>query len=246
MKNKTIATMLIFVIGLFTFVSCASDGTHYNLVGIPQENQVFANEKDVKEGKNYYPKVNAKTGYPDAAILDVSKVGGVFKEVIKQRFGEVDRIVVTERQYIKEGVEESRLIIPFPTKINEQTGEPELDSPSMVGQLAGAVGAAFPGSAPFVGLSVYLIGLLSKKRSRQHLVDMSKAIIPYDGVVDAKAAYSSAKKAIGLEHSNEDPEILLKVVEKKKAEIMAKKAMAEAKNGGAAALAAEYDKKKVA
>ena len=246
--HKIMLASITSLMALTVLAACTSDGTAYNDLGMPEENQIFALPDQVLDSANFYPKVNPKTGYPDAALLDVSKVEGLARKLIVGALGDdVKKIVVTEKRFLIEGYDPTKVFIPFPSKINPETGEAELDDASFASGVGTVIGATVPGAAPFVPLGLYLIGLLSKKRSRQHITNMVKAVIPYDGNIDISGAYLSGKKAIGLEHSSDDPEVLLAVAEKKKAEIVAKETMAKAKNGGASALAAEYDaKKKVA
>lgn len=240
MMKKVLTATLLLGITLFS-VACTADGTAFNAeLGIPEENVVFAKPDDVRDTAHFYPKVNPKTGYADAALIDVSSVDGFAKDLIVGFFGEgVDKIVMTEAKYLVEDVDLTGVFQPIPTKIDEETGKPAFDGATAANTLGGAVGAAFPGAAPFVPFALYLVGLLSKRRSRQHLGNMAKSVIPYDGKIDIGGAYASGKKAIGLEHSTEDPDELIAVAEKKKAVL-------HAKNGGQAAMAAAYDAEKEA
>ena len=237
--QKLLTAIMVSLVSLMVLSSCTADGTAYNDLGMTEQNQVFALPSEVSDEAHFYPEVNPKTGYPDAALLDVSKVDGIARKLIIGALGEaVDKVIVTEAKYLIPEFDKTKVFIPFPTKIDPLTGEAELDTPALTGTVGGLVGAAFPGAAPFVPLGLYLFGLLGKRRSRQHLGDMVKAATPYDGKIDIGEAYMSGKKAIGLEHSSEDPEVLIAVAEKKKAII-------HAKNGGQAAMAAGYDAAKV-
>lgn len=200
MKTKLLAIVLTTTLALS---ACISDGTT-SPIGVPVQEQVFVLPEDVQEDVYMYPQVNPVTGYPDAALLDVSELDGVMGDIIDAYFRvDVDKIVLTEAAYVKADVMPSEVFRPVPQTIDEETGEAELDTLTATTQAATGIMGAIPGLAPYAPLAIYLLGLLGKRRPRKHIGNLTKALIPYDGKVDIAQALMSAQKAIGWEHSTE-------------------------------------------
>lgn len=223
MKNIT-KLLICCVLVALPVTSCVSDGT-VGPIGVPVQEQVFVLPEDVEEDIAFYPQVNPVTGYPDAALIDVSEIEGVMGTFIEGYFGqEVDKIILTEAKYVKPDTLPTEIFRPIPQKIDEVTGESELDALTAGTQAATGFMAAIPGLAPYTPLAIYLLGLLGKRRPRQHLGDFAKALLPYDGNIDMGKAIMSGQKAIGWEHSSEDPDVLMTIATTKKAVKEAKKA----------------------
>ncbi len=207
-----------------TLTACVTDGT-VGPIGVPVQEQVFVLPEDVEEDVAFYPQVNPVTGYPDAALIDVSEIEGVMGKFIEGYFGkEVDKIILTEAKYVKPDTLPTEVFRPIPQKVDEETGESTLDALTAGTQAATGIMATIPGLAPYSPLVIYLLGLLGKRRPRQHLGDFAKALLPYDGKIDMGKAIMSGQKAIGWEHSTENPDELAALASQKKAIKEAKEA----------------------
>lgn len=212
------------ILAALTLTACITDRAT-SPIGVPVEEQVFIMEEDLKEDVHIYPQLNPVTGTPDAVLLDVSEVEGVMGQFIAGYFGEaVETIVLTEAAYVKEDTLKSEIFRPLPQKVDEVTGEAGIDTIASTEQLVTGLGALIPGVAPYTPIALYLLGLLGKRRPRQHLGNFAKAIIPHDGKIDIGGALMYAQKAIGFEHSTEDPDELAALASKKKAIKEAKEA----------------------
>ena len=223
MKYFTKLTVCCILVVL-ALTACVSDGT-VGPIGVPVQEQVFVLPEDVEEDIAFFPQVNPVTGYPDAALIDVSEIDGVMGRIIEGYFGqEVEKIILTEAKYVKANTLPTKIFRPIPQKIDEVTGEAELDPLAAGTQAATGIMAAIPGLAPYTPLAIYLLGLLGKRRPRQHLGDFAKALLPYDGKVDIGKAIMSGQKAIGWEHTTEDGDELMAIAVKKKAIKEAKEA----------------------
>ena len=121
--HKILSSIVISLTMLTILSSCTADGTAFNELGMPEDNQVFVLPDQVAKEVNYYPAVNPATGYPDAALLDVAALDGVAKKFIEGFFGKgTEKVVVTETKYLKSDADMAKVFKPVPTKLNEQTG----------------------------------------------------------------------------------------------------------------------------
>lgn len=96
----------------------------------------------------------------------------------------------------------------------------KIDFGTWLSQALPAIFHSLPaGAAAWGPLAAYLIALIVKKRPREHLKDAADDLNPLSGgSIDFGGAYTSVKKAIGLEHTNETPEQLRAVADKLESE----------------------------
>jgi len=223
-KTLLMATWLVLIMGVLS--SCEA---------MPiTEGMVIALPDQVKTGTVYAPAKNPETSESDAALVPITALPDPVTEALQLLFGEdVEEVTVTTVSFLKDTVTLDQVFQLTPQYVNPETGESSLDGAGFFGQLLPAIGAAFPGTAPFVGLGAYLLSLLGAKRSRQHLSNGAKAVTPYDGKIDLKEGAVNFAKAVGWVHSTEDPEELELVA-------MKKKAVAHAKNGGMKEMSKAY------
>jgi len=218
--QKRWALAAIAILLTVTVISCAGTGD-------PMEDIVATRVQNV----NPTVLANANPLDPDAevVVVDVSAIGNpVLKDVVQKFFPGETRIAITERQFLKEefqgdGVPTSEVVnLTVSVLIDPVTGEKKIDTGGLIQTVAGIATTIFPPIAPFLPL-LPLLGF-AKKRPRRHIANMVKAFVPTDGKIDVGATWMNAKRAVGWEHSSDDPAELERVA----ASLRVKKAV---KNG---------------
>lgn len=190
----------------------------------PGEALVIARPGQVAPETVFAPDTNAD-GVSEAALVAVAELPSPVQEAIKIAFPEEPaELVLTQEQFLADGVDVRDVLQLQPTQLNE-AGEPEVDWVTGLGQLLPGFGAAFPPAAPWLGIGGYLLTLLGRRRSRQHLATAAKSAVPLDGKIDLGGMFGGLGRAVGFSHSTEDPDELIALGEKKKA-------VEHAKNGG--------------
>lgn len=218
---KLIHKLMLSVIATLTITACVS-------TGIAGEGMVLAKPDQIEEGAAFYPHHNPETNEPDAALVEMDQFPQVMRDAVNAFFGEeVSELVLTEERFVKEEAKNEVFKLSPGAYANE---DGEGGGFSWVQQLIPVVGGAIPGSAPFLGMASYLIALLGRKRSRQHLTDMGLKLTPFDGNMDFKGAVDSGMKAIGLTHTNKTGDELMAVALKKLEEEKMDKAKIDAVN----------------
>jgi len=218
MKMKHILLTILAIVPLTFVAACVSDDAMSQAVIVKQE--------DLKTGTVLTPGPTQ-----EAAPVQVDKLPKALQEVVKKALPDATIVVVTTMEHVKPGVpgvmddpkttdiDEYKPAIPAPQVIPvtaPPNAEGKPDFWAVAGQLVPAAEALLPPGVREAILPIgYALALLLKKRPRGHIADVISNLNPLDGgTVDVKAAYSSAKKAIGLEHSLEEPEQLRAVADK--------------------------------
>jgi len=223
--------LLLVLAATLTIIGCTT---------MPGEDTVITTPDQVQDGLFFAPQTNPETGASDAALVEIATLPEDMQSALRLYFGEeLTSVVVTQSAYLKKDFEAKKVFFTNPIAVvNPETGETGFSLGQFIGQLVGPASVAFPQAAPAIGLGAYVIGLLGRKRSRQHLATAGSKINPMNnGTIDLKGSLDALAKAVGYSHSTEDPEELEKIAKKKKA-------VAHAKNGGAEAMAAAFDAEK--
>lgn len=194
--------------------------------GVSGEGMVLAKLDQIEEGVAFYPHQNPLTNEPDAAVVDMEQFPEVMREAVNAFFGEeVSELVLTEERFIKEEARSGvfKLTPGAYSKEGDDSG-----GFGFVQQFLPLIGGAIPSSTPFLGIASYLIALIGRKRSRQHLKNMGMKLTPFDGNLDLTGAVDSGMKAIGLTHTNKTGDELMAVATQKLEEEKMDKAKAAA------------------
>lgn len=216
----------LLILPVAATVSCATD---------PWDQTVIVTPDALMEGTVLTPGPGQQ-----AAPVEVKKLPKALRDLVEKQYPDVPIVMVTTIEHVKPAapaipddpatpeVDETKPAVPAPPVIPVTPpvdSEGNIDFGTWIGQAIPALGSVIPGAQPFVPLA-YLLALLIKKRSRQHLADAVSALNPLDGgSLDVKGAYVSTKKAIGLEHSTATPAELRAIADKLEMEEKAKAAI---------------------
>lgn len=217
---------IILIIPVMSAISCSTN---------PWDQTVIVAPDALVEGTVLTPGPNQQ-----AAPVEVKKLPKAIRELVEKQYPDVPIVMVTTVEHVKPAepavpdnpatpdVDETKPAVPAPPMIPvtpPTDAEGNIDFVTWISQAIPALGTAVPQAAPFIPL-LYLVGLLIKKRPRQHLADAAKALNPFDGgSVDVGEAISSSKKAIGYDHSLATPAELRAVADKLEADEKAKAAL---------------------
>jgi len=203
------------VVCTVVFLSCVS---------VPAEQLVVVPIQGLKLGT-----VTAPGEDNQAAVVALDTLPEAIREAILKLYPGIDIVAITTKQHVIEAVPP---VQDNPLTIDINEASPGITAPSVIGltpifnedgtvdwagYAAGFVSTAaglIPQAAPFLPLA-QLVFMLFKKRSKKHLATVASSLNPLNGkAIDFVQAWSSLKKAYGLEHSTNDPEQLRRVADK--------------------------------
>jgi hypothetical protein len=133
----------------------------------------------------------------------------------------VGDLAIAERRYVNETVAKW-IPLTVPNLVDPETGEPAgRDWLGWIGGLLGSLGGVIgtSGAAPYLAPLAFLLNSFRRKRSRQHLASTVRALNPLSGGnIALGEAWTSANRAMGWDHSSEEPVELRRVADKIEAE----------------------------